>query len=210
MAAMLSSFSTSSSLTPFRFRRCLSVSSGRSSSVCRSSGRSTSSCSSSCGSLSCGSFMVQSQGKLSRRSRFVSSLGLSHVSLVVSCGSRVRSCVSAVSLGSMGSRSATRVLCAYPEYAAEELELCEENIDVVLEECKTVLAQMFDRSVGITGEVTLAELDGPFVKLSLKGKFWHKREDVVARVGTYMKQRIPEVLEVTIDDESQLDDYIID
>lgn len=154
--------------------------------------------------------MVQSQGKLSRRSRFVSSLGLSHVSLVVSCGSRVRSCVSAVSLGSMGSRSATRVLCAYPEYAAEELELCEENIDVVLEECKTVLAQMFDRSVGITGEVTLAELDGPFVKLSLKGKFWHKREDVVARVGTYMKQRIPEVLEVTIDDESQLDDYIID
>ena len=110
----------------------------------------------------------------------------------------------------MGSRSATRVLCAYPEDAAEELELCEENIDVVLEECKTVLAQMFDRSVGITGEVTLAELDGPFVKLSLKGKFWHKREDVVARVGTYMKQRIPEVLEVTIDDESQLDDYIID
>lgn len=79
-----------------------------------------------------------------------------------------------------------------------------------LAECKVVLAQLFDQSVGITGEVTLADMDGPFVTLSLKGKFWHKRADVVARVGTYLKQRIPEILEVSIDDESQLDDYIVD
>ncbi|OMO99313.1 hypothetical protein CCACVL1_03860 [Corchorus capsularis] len=69
-----------------------------------------------------------------------------------------------------------------------------------------LLAQLFDSSVGITGQVELAELDGPFVKISLKGRFWHKRSTVVARVGNYLKQRIPEILEVDIEDEKQLDD----
>lgn len=41
------------------------------------------------------------------------------------------------------------------------------------------------------GEVELADLDGPFVKISLKGRFWHKRSDVLARVANYLKQRIP-------------------
>nr|CAJ19336.1 hypothetical protein [Triticum aestivum]CAJ19351.1 hypothetical protein [Triticum aestivum] len=66
------------------------------------------------------------------------------------------------------------------------------------------LAQLFDTSVGIT--VDLAELDGPFVKLRLKGKFWHTRATVVARIGNYLKNRIPEILEVEIEDEDQLDD----
>lgn len=50
---------------------------------------------------------------------------------------------------------------------------------------------MFDDSVGITGEAELAELDGPFVKISLRGRFWHKRSTVLARVANYLKQRIP-------------------
>ncbi|RLM87477.1 uncharacterized protein C2845_PM04G19480 [Panicum miliaceum] len=68
------------------------------------------------------------------------------------------------------------------------------------------LGQLFDTSVGITGQVYLAELDGPFVKLRLKGKFWHTRATVVARIGNYLKNRIPEILEVEIEDEKQLDD----
>ncbi|RVW27773.1 hypothetical protein CK203_106845 [Vitis vinifera] len=36
------------------------------------------------------------------------------------------------------------------------------------------LTQIFDNSVGITGEAELAELDGPFVKISLRGHFGHK------------------------------------
>lgn len=36
-----------------------------------------------------------------------------------------------------------------------------------------------NRDIGITGEVELAELDGPVVVLRLKGRFWHKRTDVV-------------------------------
>lgn len=76
----------------------------------------------------------------------------------------------------------------------------------------------------------LAELDGPFVKISLRGRFWHKRSTVIARLGNFLKQRIPvslkiadlrnsielcndfvdivsqEILEVDIEDEKQLDD----
>ncbi|TXG72501.1 hypothetical protein EZV62_001080 [Acer yangbiense] len=66
--------------------------------------------------------------------------------------------------------------------------------------------QLFDRSVGMTGEAELAELDGPFVKISLRGRFWHERSLVLARLGNYLKQRIPEILEVDIEDEKQLDD----
>ncbi|CAK9322997.1 unnamed protein product [Citrullus colocynthis] len=86
------------------------------------------------------------------------------------------------------------------------LDLTEENVRHALGEARVELAQIFDGSVGITGVVELAELDGPFVKISLKGRFWHKRSTVVARVGNYLKNRIPEILEVEIEDESQLDD----
>ncbi|OWM79086.1 hypothetical protein CDL15_Pgr003257 [Punica granatum] len=68
------------------------------------------------------------------------------------------------------------------------------------------LAQLFDSSVGITGVVELAEMDGPFVKISLRGRFWHERSTVLARVGNYLKQRIPEILEVDVKDEKMLDD----
>ncbi|XP_062199667.1 uncharacterized protein LOC133902102 [Phragmites australis] len=86
------------------------------------------------------------------------------------------------------------------------LDLTEDNVRRVLVEAKSELGQLFDTSVGITGQVELAELDGPFVKLRLKGKFWHTRATVVARIGNYLKNRIPEVLEVEIEDEKQLDD----
>ncbi|XP_010036675.2 uncharacterized protein LOC104425636 [Eucalyptus grandis] len=86
------------------------------------------------------------------------------------------------------------------------LDLTEENIRLVLADARVELAQIFDTSVGITGQIELAELDGPFVKISLKGRFWHERSMVLARVGNYLKQRIPEILEVDIEDEKQLDD----
>ncbi|XP_055807793.1 uncharacterized protein LOC129876388 [Solanum dulcamara] len=86
------------------------------------------------------------------------------------------------------------------------LDLTEDNIIQVLEDAKAELAQLFDTSVGITGKAELAEVDGPYVKLRLSGKFWHKRSTVVARLGNYLKQRIPEILEVDIEDEKQLDD----
>ncbi|KAM3258254.1 hypothetical protein ACQJBY_050169 [Aegilops geniculata] len=86
------------------------------------------------------------------------------------------------------------------------LDLTEDNVRQAIVDAKAELAQLFDTSVGITGQVDLAELDGPFVKLRLKGKFWHTRATVVARIGNYLKNRIPEILEVEIEDEEQLDD----
>ncbi|XP_020233877.1 uncharacterized protein LOC109813982 [Cajanus cajan] len=86
------------------------------------------------------------------------------------------------------------------------LDLTENNVRQVLNDARQELGQIFDTSVGITGVVELADLDGPFVKISLKGRFWHERSMVLARVGNYLKQRIPEILEVEIEDEKQLDD----
>ncbi|XP_078433159.1 uncharacterized protein LOC144704569 [Wolffia australiana] len=90
--------------------------------------------------------------------------------------------------------------------SASSLDLTEDNVRLVLEEARIELAQIFDASVGITGVVDLAELDGPFVKLRFKGRFWHKRSTVLARLDNYLKNRIPEILEVDIEDENQLDD----
>ncbi|KMZ76327.1 hypothetical protein ZOSMA_103G00330 [Zostera marina] len=86
------------------------------------------------------------------------------------------------------------------------LDLTEENVEQVLVDARTKFGQIFDTSVGMTGVVDLAELDGPYVKLRLKGRFWHTREMVLARLGNYLKIRIPEILEVDIEDEGQLDD----
>ncbi|KAL5848678.1 hypothetical protein ACOSQ3_006729 [Xanthoceras sorbifolium] len=86
------------------------------------------------------------------------------------------------------------------------LDLTEDNVRQVLADARVEFAQLFDKSVGMTGEAELAELDGPFVKISLRGRFWHKRSTVLARLANYLKQRIPEILEVDIEDEKQLDD----
>ncbi|CAM6010056.1 unnamed protein product [Sphagnum balticum] len=88
----------------------------------------------------------------------------------------------------------------------EPLDLTEDNVQHVLLDARSELLQIFDTSVGITGVAELVELDGPFVKLRLTGRFWHERSMVLARVANYLRKRIPEVLEVEIEDESQLDD----
>ncbi|KAG9448877.1 hypothetical protein H6P81_008842 [Aristolochia fimbriata] len=90
--------------------------------------------------------------------------------------------------------------------AYSPLDLTEENVREVLLDARTEFAQIFDTSAGMTGKAELAEVDGPFVKISLSGRFWHKRSTVLARLGTYLKNRIPEILEVDIEDEKQLDD----
>ncbi|GFP78730.1 hypothetical protein PHJA_000016600 [Phtheirospermum japonicum] len=71
------------------------------------------------------------------------------------------------------------------------LDLTEDNIEQVLADARTELAQLFDASVNITGKAELAELDGPYVKIRLSGRFWHERSMVLARLGNYLKQRIP-------------------
>jgi hypothetical protein len=91
------------------------------------------------------------------------------------------------------------------------LVLTEENVEAVLVEAKRELGAVFGNSaenlgVGITGDVSLASLDGPMVSLRLNGRFWHKRADVLARVSAFLTARIPEICDVDIEDASQLDD----
>ncbi|GAB2220202.1 hypothetical protein Droror1_Dr00007845 [Drosera rotundifolia] len=88
----------------------------------------------------------------------------------------------------------------------DPLDLTEDNVRRALGEARIELAQIFDESVGITGEVELAELDGPFVIIRLQGRFWHKRSMVVERLANFLRKRVPEILEVNIEDEKQLDD----
>ncbi|KAH7862063.1 hypothetical protein Vadar_034292 [Vaccinium darrowii] len=73
----------------------------------------------------------------------------------------------------------------------EPLDLTEDNVKRVLVDARDKFGQIFD----VSGRHD-----------SLKGRFWHKRSTVLDRLANYLKQRIPEILEVDIEDEKQLDD----
>jgi hypothetical protein len=80
-----------------------------------------------------------------------------------------------------------------------------------LNACREEIGTVFgysaeNRGVGITGGVDFVEMDGPIVVLSLKGRFWHQRYTVLDRVSLYLQQRIPELIDVVIEDEWQLTD----
>lgn len=63
-----------------------------------------------------------------------------------------------------------------------------------------------NRGVGITGGVDFVDLDGPMVVLRLKGRYWHQRTAVLDRVANYLQQRIPEIVDVSVEDPWQLTD----
>ena len=93
--------------------------------------------------------------------------------------------------------------------AGSQLEMDEETVLGVLNACREEIGTLFgytaeNRGVGITGGVDYVELDGPVVVLSLKGRFWHERTTVLSRVANYLQQRIPEIIDVTVEDEWQL------
>jgi len=98
---------------------------------------------------------------------------------------------------------------------AQQLECTYENVERVLASFKQQAASMFGchaqvAAVGITGDLTLVELDGPVVIVAFSGCFWHRRETVLANAATFIKHAIPEIAEVIVEDESSLLDKVID
>lgn len=91
------------------------------------------------------------------------------------------------------------------------LELDEETVQGVLAACRQEIGTVFgyqaeNRGVGITGGVDFVDLDGPTVILHLKGRFWHQRPTILKRVGAYLMARIPEIVDVVVEDEWELTD----
>jgi hypothetical protein len=62
-------------------------------------------------------------------------------------------------------------------------------------------------SIGITGSIDFVELCGPEVTLSLKGKFWHRRETVLGRAAMWLNARMPEITDVVVADGEELKDF---
>jgi hypothetical protein len=90
-----------------------------------------------------------------------------------------------------------------------QLEMDEETVLAVLNACRQEIGTLFgytaeNRGVGITGGVDFVDLDGPIVVLRLKGRFWHERTTVLTRVANYLQSRIPEIIDVIVEDEWQL------
>lgn len=60
---------------------------------------------------------------------------------------------------------------------------------------------------GITGDIEFVEVDGPTVVLSLTGRFWHRRETVLARAAVWLNACMPEIVQVRVEDPADLDDF---
>ncbi len=93
----------------------------------------------------------------------------------------------------------------------ETVPLTDENIEGLLSAVRVEIGTLFgytqeNRDVGITGAVDFVELDGPIVVLKLTGRFWHQRPTVLERVSSYIIQRCPEIVDVTVQDPYELTD----
>lgn len=93
--------------------------------------------------------------------------------------------------------------------AGSQLELDEDTVLGVLQAAREELGTLFgysaeNRGVGITGGVDYVEMDGPTVVVRLKGRFWHQRTTVLDRVSNYLTQRIPEIIDVSVEDPWQV------
>ena len=62
-------------------------------------------------------------------------------------------------------------------------------------------------SHGITGEISLSDVEGPEVILELEGKFWHRRETVLGRAAVWLNARMPEIVQVRVNDMEELQDF---
>jgi hypothetical protein len=112
--------------------------------------------------------------------------------------------MTSIASGTRSPGDPTKGLSLYAALNEEPLELCEENAVIVIDEVKEELGTIFgydpkSREVGITGHIEFVECDGPTIRVKLGGRFWHATDTVMMRVESFVRQRIPEVMEVVLD-----------
>jgi hypothetical protein len=88
--------------------------------------------------------------------------------------------------------------------AQDQRILTEDDVQAVLQEAKQTLSTVFgneeNRQVGITGDVRFVGIDGATVKLEFSGQFWHQRSTVLQRLDKFIRDRIPECMEVVAEE----------
>lgn len=89
-----------------------------------------------------------------------------------------------------------------PRGAIDALPVCAKDSCLILPNSNSALRTL---QVGITGEVDFVDLDGVSIIVDLKGRFWHDRKMVLARVEKAIQNRIPECFEVRVRDPRQLE-----
>ena len=95
-------------------------------------------------------------------------------------------------------------------------DICtEENVRAALSAFKQEARSMFGcheeaARIGISGDIQLESIDGPFAMVDLSGRFWHQRRTVLTNAEAYVRHRIPEVVEVSVADEQDLLDVVYD
>ena len=99
--------------------------------------------------------------------------------------------------------------------SSDVLECTETNVEAVLSKFVNEAEAMFGvhaaaQQIGITGDIGLHSLDGPIVLLELRGRFWHRRETVLANARVYLMRAIPELADVDVFDEDDLLDVVYD
>mmetsp|Transcript_45850 Transcript_45850/g.92527 ORF Transcript_45850/g.92527 Transcript_45850/m.92527 type:complete len:216 (-) Transcript_45850:294-941(-) len=151
-------------------------------------------------------------------------IGLLHVVFVLASFDRGLSfCLKRSSTTRLHTGRRTNVVLfnAYDDFRSDNCPsvtfLSEENVLATLEEFieSDYGKQMFGKHplparIGVTGELGFVSLDGPEVMLSLEGAFWHKRSTVLGRAAMWLNACMPEIVEVRVAEESELEDEEIE
>mmetsp|Transcript_8030 Transcript_8030/g.23995 ORF Transcript_8030/g.23995 Transcript_8030/m.23995 type:complete len:165 (+) Transcript_8030:404-898(+) len=91
---------------------------------------------------------------------------------------------------------------------AEDLYLCEEHVELALDELRAEYDAVFYRApeLKMSGDVRLDSIEGCDVVLRLVGMFWHERRGGFGLASNYLRARIPEIADVLPASEQNLDD----
>lgn len=114
--------------------------------------------------------------------------------------------------------SSTSLMNTYDDWKSDgivdQIPLDEESVRMCLDELVSsnygmTMFGVHDApaSIGITGEIALAEVCGPEIYLTLCGKFWHSRSHVLGRAAVYLNARMPEIHSVSVMDPDELNDF---